>query len=335
MNLGKSGKIIEDIPWVEKYRPRSLDDIASQSMTIQTLKDFVKKGTFPHLIFTGPAGTGKTSAAVSLINDLIGPENITQDAILEKNASDESRMRDLPIIKNFVYHTGICQENSYKFVLLDESDNLSRDVQSAFRRIIEMAPPNVKFIFMCNFVERIIDPILSRCAIFRFYPLPREDYENQLKMIATSEGIIIEQDVLDAIFFITNGDMRQAINLFQMIASNIEVGAKNSTELKINSDVIYEISGFLTPSILKNLYTFFESQNYMKALDLIHEVRGISSRGVLRQLMSVIIENKYSFPKLEKLLVILAEYDYRLTLQADPDIQIEALFAEIITRINN
>ena len=104
--MSPSAENIRDIPWVEKYRPRSLREVASQSLTIQSLQEFVNKRALPHLIFTGPAGTGKTSTAISLINDLVGSKNLTQDVLLERNASDESRMQDLPSIKNFVFHTG-------------------------------------------------------------------------------------------------------------------------------------------------------------------------------------------------------------------------------------
>lgn len=184
-----SPHIKESSPWVEKYRPKSLTGIISQTLTVQSLQEFVKKKTLPHLIFAGPAGTGKTSAAMSLIYDFIGTINIPPDTILEKNASDEVRMKNLGQIKNFVFHRGITNTNGYKFVILDEADNIPKAVQSAFRRIIEMAPSNVKFIFMCNFVEKIIDPLLSRCAIFRFYPLPRKDFQNCISLIAKREKL--------------------------------------------------------------------------------------------------------------------------------------------------
>ena len=331
--MGKIKKDNRSIPWVEKYRPQSLSEVASQTLTIQSLREFVKKRTFPHLIFTGPAGTGKTSAAVSMINDLLGKENITQDAILERNASDESRMKDLPSLKNFVYHTGIGSNTTFKFVILDEADNLSKEVQSAFRRIIEMAPTNVKFILLCNYVEKIIDPIISRCAIFRFYPLPKQHFDVQIRNIAKLEQVPLTDEVLDAIYYISQGDMRQAINLFQMTVALLEDEAGELQESKINPDIIYEISGFLSQPSLTELYGEIELGHFENIIGLTSKIKSFSSRGLFRQLMTTFISKKYESPKLEFLLTILAEYDYRLTLNSDPTIQLHGLFAEIISTL--
>ncbi len=132
-----AGDEIRDIPWVEKYRPNFLKDIASQTLTIESLLQFVEKRTLPHLIFTGPAGTGKTSAAKALINDLLGLGMVLQDAILEKNASDEVRMDELDEIKNFVFHTGIQQSVTFKFVILDEADLIPKDVNLLFAVLLK------------------------------------------------------------------------------------------------------------------------------------------------------------------------------------------------------
>lgn len=327
--MDKKNKDLRDIPWVEKYRPKHLNDIVSQTLTVQSLKNFVEKKTLPHLIFAGPAGTGKTSTARSLINDFLQTEKIPQDCLLEKNASDEVRMGKLSQIKNFVFHRGITNANHHKFVVLDEADNIPKAVQSAFRRIIEMAPPNVKFIFMCNFVEKIIDPILSRCAIFRFYPLPRAGFDKNMKSIAKNEKIKVSKTIFDAIYYITLGDMRQAINLFQMIVALHEDETLDKDSIK--PDVVYEISGFLPPKKLNSLYKHCESLNYTNALKTINEIQGFSSRGLFRQIMSKILNSELKFPVRERLLNTIAEYDYRLTLEADPQIQIHGFFASIIS----
>ena len=325
------------VPWVEKYRPRTLDDVASQTYTIESLKKFVERGILPHMIFTGPAGTGKTSAAMSLINDLMKDELMTQDVILERNASDECRMQNLPEIKNFVYHTGV-NRTKYKFVVLDEADNLSKDVQSAFRRVIEMAPPNVKFIFMCNYVENIIGPILSRCAIFRFYPLPKNDFEKQILKISKNEGINISPEMMDAIFYISQGDMRKAINLLQIVhayADSEKQDGKSSNQIDV--DTVYKISGHLTSKDLFEVYRGLENLKLESTIMQVRDIHGISSRALFRQIMGKIIENreKYPHPKLAKLLKAIAEYDYRLTLEADPRIQIDGFFSHLISIIQD
>jgi replication factor C small subunit len=321
--------IIREIPWVEKYRPTSLSEVASQTLTIESLNEFVKKQTLPHCIFTGPAGTGKTSAALALINDLIGKANLTQDVILERNASDEARMEDLDDIKNFVFHTGINENVRFKFVIMDEADNINKDVQSAFRRIIEMAPANVKFFFLCNYVEKIIDPILSRCAVFRFYPLPKEEFFKQLKFIAKKENVPLTNEMADAIFYITQGDMRQSINLFQMSVALILDEEGKIDENKINGDLIYEISGFIPPKKFEKFYLGCSKGEFKKIASAIKGLRGVSSRGMLRQFLTKIIDTIQQHPLQEQLINRLAEYDYRLTLEADPTIQIDAFLADL------
>jgi len=329
-----SSEEAREIPWVEKYRPRSLTEVVSQTLTIQSLQEFVKKRTLPHMIFTGPAGTGKTSTALSLINDLIGKDKITQDAVLEKNASDDVRMESLEYIKNFVFHTGIQENTSFKFVVLDEADNIPKDVQSAFRRIIEMAPPNVKFIFMCNYVEKMIDPVLSRCAIFRFYPLSFEDFSREIQYIAKNENVQINKGILDAIFFISQGDMRQAINLFQMVVANTVEQKGKKVVVQVDATEIYEISGYFPPHIIDQLILACEQRNLARIIQEIDQPRGFSSRALIRQIMDRIFQKKLVFPKLELVMKILAEYDYRLTLEADPKIQLHGMFAEIISTLS-
>ncbi len=328
--------ILDEQPWVEKYRPQSLSDIASQTLTVKSLQEFVKKKSIPHLIFAGPAGTGKTSAAWALIYDLIGRENLRQDLILERNASDDVRMDTRDEIKNFVSYSSMGEKDQFKFVILDEADNISKDMQGAFRRIIEMAPPTVKFIFMCNYVERLIDPLLSRCAIFRFYPLPPHDFYQKISRIASLEGFQIQQDVLDAILFISNGDLRRAINLLQTVVANNEQIASPSAKspiIKISPDIIYKISGFLSTDEIASIMNLLFSQKFQKAVQIFSNISAISSRAFFRQVTKNLLDKKLPFPILEKMLISLGEFDYRLTLEADEFIQCTGLLASIIKEL--
>ncbi|MHA1519433.1 MAG: AAA family ATPase [Promethearchaeota archaeon] len=327
-----------ELPWVEKYRPKTLKNIISQSITIQTLQKFIEKGSLPHLIFTGPAGIGKTSTAYSLINDLLGTDKISKDMILERNASDNVRMNTRDEIKNFVNHAGMLHKG-FKFVVLDEADLIPRAMQGAFRRIIEMAPANVKFILMCNYIEKIIDPLLSRCAIFRFYPLPKDAFHSHIRKICEFENINITSLIIDTIYYISNGDMRRAINLLQMASALSPDNSKNSKNIKnlqkmdspsIQSDVIYQISGFLKQSSLENIFQELKQRNINDIVKILQKNQGFSSRGLFRQIFTWITQQRFPYPINEKLIEILGEYDFRLTLEADPTIQIHGFFAEVL-----
>lgn len=318
-----------ELPWVEKYRPKTLAEIASQSMTVQTLQRFIEKDSIPHLIFSGPAGTGKTSTAYSLIYDLLGVKKLLPNVILERNASDNVRMDTRDEIKNFVKHVGMFQPR-YKFVILDEADLIPKAMQSVFRRIIEMAPPNVKFIFMCNYVENIIDPILSRCAIFRFYPLPYVPFSAQIDKIIKCEKIRINEEIKETIYIISRGDMRRAINLLQMAVSlNYEGNSPPEIDL-LNPDVLYEISGFLPRKAFQNLTKSLLERKLQSMKKILSEHPSFSSRGLFLQILIWIAHQKINPIKKDMMINLIGEFDYRLTLSSDPLIQMDGFLAELI-----
>ena len=209
-----------DRPWVEKYRPTSFNDIVSQNLAINNLKDFVDRKSMPHMIFTGPAGTGKTSTALIVAKAIIKDELYHRN-VLELNASDTVRMSYVRnVIKAFVAQKMIIEDNSLKVIILDEADNIPNQVQQALRRIIEKYSENVKFILLCNYINRIIDPIISRCAVFRFTNLSKEKVIERLRMIAEKENLLIpekiENEFYSILFFISGGDLRKAINTLQI-----------------------------------------------------------------------------------------------------------------------
>lgn len=214
------------LPWVEKYRPKSIGDIAHQEEVVATLQKAVTsgaaRGDLPHLLLYGPPGTGKTSTALALVRDLFGPANV-RARVLELNASDERGIKVVrDKIKQFAQLTVSRAINgdgrdvpAFKVIILDEADAITHDAQTALRRTMEAHAHITRFILICNYVSRIIAPLSSRCAKFRFNPLPLSAMSTHLRRIADTENVGVSDDVLDNLVLHSAGDLRKAITTLQ------------------------------------------------------------------------------------------------------------------------
>lgn len=229
--------------WVEKYRPRAISDVAHQHEVISTLQKAVKEGAgrgdLPHLLFYGPPGTGKTSTALALCRDLFGPQ-LFRSRVLELNASDERGIKVVrDKIKNFAQvavSTTLAQSlqapdgKSYpcppfKVIVLDEADAITTDAQTALRRTMEAHSKVTRFILICNYISRIIDPLTSRCAKFRFNPLPLSSMLDHLRKIAHAENVSVSEETLETLITSSDGDLRKAINTLQSAQRMSEPGS--------------------------------------------------------------------------------------------------------------
>ncbi|KAJ1538787.1 Replication factor C (RF-C) subunit, partial [Nowakowskiella sp. JEL0078] len=202
-----------NLPWVEKYRPSTLDDLISHTDIISTITKFIDENKLPHLLFYGPPGTGKTSTVLACARRLYG--NRLNSFVLEMNASDDRGIDAVrEQIKNFA-STKTVFSSGFKLIILDEADAMTQVAQAALRRIIEKYTRNVRFCIICNYVSKIIPAIQSRCTRFRFGPLKEEQIRPRLQYVIESEGVNITKEGVNALLKLSMGDMRKSLNILQ------------------------------------------------------------------------------------------------------------------------
>ncbi|QLC51190.1 replication factor C small subunit [Methanolobus zinderi] len=305
--------------WIEKYRPFKLDDVVGQSETVERLRSYIQTRNLPHLLFSGPPGVGKTATAVSIARELFADS--WQENFTELNASDE---RGIDIvrtkIKNFAKTSPIGGAD-FKIIFLDEADALTSDAQSALRRTMERYTNNCRFILSCNYSSKIIEPIQSRCAVYRFRPLSDEAVAERVRLVAESEGLDIADDGVDAIKYVAQGDMRKAINGLQAAALIADT---------IHKDAIYKITATARPEQVRELIETALSGNFTAArehLDSFLLEQGLSGEDVVGQIYRAMFELDIPERKMVELVDVIAEVDFRLTEGANERIQLESLLA--------
>ncbi len=309
-----------ELLWAEKYRPKSLDEIVDQEEVVSRLKKFVEEKNMPHLLFVGPPGTGKTTAAHALAHDLFG-ENY-QQYMLELNASDERGIDTIRTkVKEFA-RTRTPPEIPFKIVLLDEADNMTADAQQALRRLMEMYTVNTRFILIANYPSKIIEPIQSRCAVFRFTPLKKEDVIERLKWICSQEGCEYTIDGLETIYEISEGDMRRAINVLQAAAA---IG-------RVTPEIVYKVVGLAHPREVRAMLQTALEGRFLEARAMLRKLMieyGLSGVDVIKQIHREVFSNELKLPEEARILIAdyTGEIQFRLVEGADDEIQLNALLA--------
>lgn len=311
--------------WVEKYRPQDLEQIVNQNEIIGGISSLIKNPeAIPHLLFAGPPGVGKTTAALCLARHLLG-EDWRKDT-LELNASDErgikmvrERVKSFAAVFKLVTDSNN-EQKMYRLIILDEADEMTPEAQTALRRIIEDSSKTTRFIIICNYLSQIIDPLQSRCVIFRFTRLAEKHVIDHMKMICKKEGINFEDKALSKIYEITSGDLRLSINILQASAATKHVSISNvlstmgmSGRAKVADIIRLAISG-----------KFNESRIKLMELTTVY---GMSHGDFLKYANQEIYSMKLPDPN--KIAVLMAEYDFRLATGAHPDLQLTAFLAQL------
>jgi replication factor C small subunit len=308
--------------WTEKYRPKRLKDVIGQEYIVERLKAFVESRSLPHCLFAGPSGSGKTTCALAIANELYG--SLWRNNFLELNASDERGIETIRVkVKDFA-RTLPFGKNQFKIIYLDEADSLTKDAQHALRRTMENYVDTARFILSVNYSSKIIPPIQSRTAIFRFSPLAKEQIINFLKTISKKERLDADDKALEAIVYLSEGDMRRAINTLQTAAA---------IDGKITEKTIYNISSKADPERVRKMLIMALGGDFIgarKELNLLMFEQGLSGEDIIKeihnQVFSLGISDRAKLHLLEKI----GEYEFRLTEGSNERIQLEALLAQMM-----
>lgn len=323
------------IPWVEKYRPKKLDNIIEQKEVIKVLKNTLETGELTHLLLYGPPGTGKTSTILAMARQLFGPI-IIHDRVIELNASDE---RGINIVRDNIIKFAKNAIGSkdprypcpdFKIVILDEADAMTHDAQAALRKVMEKMSNITRFVFICNYITQIIDPISSRCTQFRFKPVNRDSIIEKLKSISIHENIKIDDKCITQIVDISDGDVRKSIMTLQN--TKYIINCKN----KITPKDIISITGNIYDDDFKSFWKKCTSGNITSLQILTKKIirNGYPIKNILKFIQKCLLESKLNDKQKSKISLELAETDRKLSERSDEYLQLLNILV-YINLINN
>ncbi len=306
--------------WTEKYRPDTLEEVIGHENIVDRLKAFVEREELPHMLFSGPAGVGKTTSAIALAKDLYGDK--WKQNFNETNASDD---RGIDVVRNQIKDFARTRpiDADFKIIFLDEADALTSDAQQALRRTMEKFSSSCRFILSCNYSSKIIPPIQSRCAIFRFNRLDEPDVQKYLRNIVGEEDLDIDESGVAAVAKVSGGDLRKATNLLQ--AASIQGGG-------IDEETVFEVSASLKPEEVKEILmkalegSFVEAREDLSSLMIDRGMDGLDIiKAIHREVYNLEIPDRKKLKIIEKM----GEFEFRIVEGGSPDVQIESLLAQI------
>ncbi|MEE2629801.1 MAG: replication factor C small subunit [Candidatus Thermoplasmatota archaeon] len=308
--------------WVERHRPRSVSGIKGQRAVVERLKAYSESKTFPHLMFAGPPGTGKTTAALALARDVFGDGY--RDNLLEMNASDERKLESIRTkVKQFA-RTAPMPGTSFKVIFLDEADALTPDAQGALRRIMEQYAETCRFILSCNYSSKIVEAIQSRCAVFRFRPLDEDKVLEMVVEVAKGEGVELDGDAAEAIASVSLGDLRKAITSLQVAAS---------LDNNVTRDLVYETTATAPPEELHGFFLACKEDGFQPArrrMKGILDRFGLAGTDLVNQLHRELGGVTF-LDEVQKLAVTeaMAECDFRMVEGGGEALQLDSMTAKI------
>jgi replication factor C small subunit len=308
--------------WTEKYRPSEFSEVVGQDNIVKRIESLTNSLNIPHILFAGPAGTGKSTLALIVVKQLF--KQTWKENYLELNASDERGIQIVrEKVKNFA-RTKSLGEVPFKVIFLDEADALTPEAQQALRRTMENYSSTCRFMLSCNYSSKIIDPIQSRCAIFRFKLLEKKDIEKRIRTIAEQENLTIEPDSIEILYEGSEGDCRRAINILQSTAS---------ISPNITKDLVSTIISNAKPKDIRTVLDYSLSGDFEKAREKLLDImlkESISGQDVIKAIQKE-IWNLPVEPEIKvKLTEKTGETEFRIVEGSDPFIQLQALIASFV-----
>lgn len=308
------------LPWVEKYRPKCLEDLISHEDIITTIKRFMDEDCLPHLLFHGPPGTGKTSTILACARQLY-KKNEFNSMVLELNASDD---RGIGVVRNQILgfaSTRTIFKKGFKLIILDEADAMTNDAQNALRRVMEKFTENTRFCLICNYLSKIIPAIRSRCTSFRFGPLSTQQMKPRIEHVITEEKLTVSEDGMEALVTLAKGDMRKALNVLQ---------STSMAHDEVNEDTVYTCTGNPKRTDVENILEWILNDDYQNAYKKVMDLksdRGIALTDLLYELH--IYVHRVDFPIHIRLHLIdkMAEIEYRLASGTNERLQTGSLIS--------